>query len=191
MEIGCGQGAFCGWLAGHGAMSVLGIDFSSAAVSAARASNEHPGVHFEVGDIQAIDCADSSFDLVVCCETIEHVPDPRTALRELARVLRPGGKLMLSTPNYASLTGLHRVYRTATGRGWDEGGQPLCHWTFHPRTLAWIRGSGLRVVSTLGSGWYLPVKGRPGGIELRPPPWLLPLVKPFALHIAIEAVKVA
>lgn len=191
LEVGCGQGTFCGWLADHGAERVLGIEFSSAAVRRARASSDHPAVRFEVGDIQDIGCADGSFDLVVSCETIEHVPDLRRALRELARVLRPGGTLLLSTPNYASLTGLHRLYRTATGRGWDEGGQPLCHWTFHQRTLAWVRTSGLRVLSTLGSGWYLPVKGRPGGVELRPPLRLLPYLKPFALHVVIEALKVA
>jgi ubiquinone/menaquinone biosynthesis C-methylase UbiE len=47
---------------------------------------------------------------VVSCETIEHVPDVGSAVREMHRVTRPGGKLFLTTPNYANLTGLYDLY---------------------------------------------------------------------------------
>jgi SAM-dependent methyltransferase len=56
-----------------------------------------------VSDITAIPVADNSFDAVLCSEVLEHVPDPRAALLELARVLRPGGQLILTAP-FASLT---------------------------------------------------------------------------------------
>jgi SAM-dependent methyltransferase len=46
--------------------------------------------------------ADASFDLVVAMEVIEHLAEPLPWLRELVRVLRPGGELLLTTPNYAS-----------------------------------------------------------------------------------------
>jgi ubiquinone/menaquinone biosynthesis C-methylase UbiE len=56
-----------------------------------------------VSDITSIPVTDASFDAVMCTEVLEHVPDPIAALRELARVLRPGGTMILTSP-FASLT---------------------------------------------------------------------------------------
>ena len=52
-----------------------------------------------VGDLLAIPLLDGAFDTVVCTQVIQHVPDPGLALREIARVLRPGGRLILSAPH--------------------------------------------------------------------------------------------
>lgn len=49
-------------------------------------------------DLQAIDLPDRSFDLVICCHVLEHVPDDRKALRELRRILRPQGFVLLMVP---------------------------------------------------------------------------------------------
>lgn len=51
-----------------------------------------------VSDIAAIPVDDASFDAVLCTEVIEHVPDPVAALRELTRVLKPGGRLIITAP---------------------------------------------------------------------------------------------
>jgi SAM-dependent methyltransferase len=67
---------------------------------------EAPGlVHVEYPeeDIQALSWADASFDLVLTSETLEHVPDPRRALRETLRVLHPGGRHVFTVPVEASL----------------------------------------------------------------------------------------
>lgn len=53
---------------------------------------------------QPLPYADASFDLVVSMDVVEHVPDPRPWLAEALRVLRPGGSLFLTTPNYGSLS---------------------------------------------------------------------------------------
>jgi hypothetical protein len=123
----------------------------------------------------------------VSCETLEHVPYPRRAVAELARVLRPTGTLLLTTPNYLSLTGLHRLYCIAIRRGWDEGGQPLAHWTALPRTWRWLQGCGLSVRSVDGDGWIVPIPGRVGGHPLTPPRWTRRALVPFALHQVLEA----
>jgi SAM-dependent methyltransferase len=49
-------------------------------------------------DIIAIPVADESFDVVLCTEVLEHVPEPIPAVREMARILRPGGRLLISAP---------------------------------------------------------------------------------------------
>ena len=56
-----------------------------------------------VSDITNIPVADGSFDAVMCTEVLEHVPDPVAALKELNRVLKPGGHLLITAP-FASLT---------------------------------------------------------------------------------------
>ncbi len=56
-----------------------------------------------VGDITAIPEPDASFDAVMCIEVLEHVPDPLAALRELGRLLKPNGQLILTAP-FCSLT---------------------------------------------------------------------------------------
>jgi 2-polyprenyl-3-methyl-5-hydroxy-6-metoxy-1,4-benzoquinol methylase len=56
--------------------------------------NPHADLH---GSVDAIPAEDASFDVVVCLQVLEHVPDPAAAVRELRRVVRPGGRVLLST----------------------------------------------------------------------------------------------
>jgi len=55
-----------------------------------------PGIHV-VGDARTLPVADESFDVVLCTEVLEHIPEPQRAIDEMARVLRPGGTLLLTT----------------------------------------------------------------------------------------------
>jgi ubiquinone/menaquinone biosynthesis C-methylase UbiE len=66
-----------------------------------------------VSDVAAIPEADASFDAILCTEVLEHVPAPEAALREFARLLRPGGALILTAP-FCSLTH-YAPYHYATG----------------------------------------------------------------------------
>jgi SAM-dependent methyltransferase len=98
LDAGCGVGYGTTLLASAGAASTLGVDVSPHAIEAARAE-AGAGVRFEVADIERLDAADASFDLITCFEVIEYVEHPELALDELRRVLRPGGVLLLSSPN--------------------------------------------------------------------------------------------
>jgi 2-polyprenyl-3-methyl-5-hydroxy-6-metoxy-1,4-benzoquinol methylase len=165
LEIGCGRGDFTCWLAresGNNA-EVYGADFSTTAVHKAHAfaKSRQLRARWLVTDIQCIAALPESFDVIFCCETLEHVPDPRKALAELVRVLRPGGRLFVSTPNYAGLMGLYRGYLRLMGRPYTEVGQPINNFTTLPRTLRWIRAAGLHITGVDAIGHYLPFPGRP------------------------------
>lgn len=160
MEIGCGRGGFVPALLAAGARQIVAADFSETAVAKARSYAEAQGlsdVEFRVEDIEAIKLPPEQFDVVVSCETIEHVPHPERAVAELARILRPGGHLVLTTPNYLSTIGLHRAWRAITGRPYTEGGQPICHLTMLPRTLRWVRSAGLKPLHVASTGYAIPV----------------------------------
>lgn len=165
LEIACGRGGFACWLAAQrpAPARLVAADFSATAVAmgaAFAAARGIAGIEWEVGDMTRLGHADASFDTIVSCETIEHVPDPRRAARELARVLAPGGRLLLTTPNYLGVTGLYRAYLRARGRRYTEEGQPINHVTLLPRTIHWLRRAGLRVRAVDGIGHYLLVPGR-------------------------------
>ena len=88
---------------------------------------------------------DSSFDLVLCAETIEHVRDVQLLLSEIRRVLRPGGTLAISTPAHGRLTGL-----AVLARGFERLFDPLSpHLRFFTRRSlrAVLDGGGFDVHS--------------------------------------------
>ncbi|MDO8794010.1 MAG: class I SAM-dependent methyltransferase [Vicinamibacterales bacterium] len=165
LEIGCGRGGFACWLASHPQRpsKVVAVDSSPTAVrkGAEFASrNRIPGTLWEVGDIQAIAHPANSFDTVISCETIEHVPDPDSAVRELARVLKPGGRLFLTTPNYLGPLGLYRLYLRLCGRVFTEEGQPINNFMLLPLVRACMMRAGLRIRRTDAVGHYFLFPGR-------------------------------
>jgi 2-polyprenyl-3-methyl-5-hydroxy-6-metoxy-1,4-benzoquinol methylase len=193
LEIGSGRGGMASWLAGQESKPrlIVGADFAHTAVRMGRAHTVEKGLGelaWAVADIQRIAHADQTFDTIVSCETIEHVPAPMGALRELARVLVPGGRLFLTTPNYLGSMGLYRVYMRLRGRRYTEEGQPINHPLVLLRTVRWVRKAGLIVEAVDACGHYLPVPGRQP-VELvrlnRP----RRLMRWFGLHALTVAVK--
>jgi len=131
-----------------------------AALELARKEFSGLAIQWMQADIQVLPFADRTFETVVSCETIEHVPSPSRAVAELARVLRPGGHLVLTTPNYLGTMGAYRGYLRLRGRPFTEAGQPINQFTMLPRTVLWLKEAGLRVERIRGAGHYLPVPGR-------------------------------
>jgi ubiquinone/menaquinone biosynthesis C-methylase UbiE len=95
LEVGCGPGVILDRL-DQGRLH--GIDLSEHSVGLAR---QKLGDRAEIrhGNAQELPYSDNEFDFVFCTEVLEHVVDPRTAICECFRVLRPGGRLVLSIPN--------------------------------------------------------------------------------------------
>ena len=104
LDIACGTGGLAAQMAAAGVASHVGIDLSAEAIRQARDGHEQfSTVRFEVMDAQSLTFANHSFDCVIAREAIEHLPDARQAFSEIMRVLRPGGRLVLTSPNRDSL----------------------------------------------------------------------------------------
>jgi ubiquinone/menaquinone biosynthesis C-methylase UbiE len=196
LEVACGRGGFARELALAGA-HVTGCDFSSAALRAAstkiRAGDGQPSVALIQGDAQNLPFADHSFDLVVSCETIEHLPDVQSAVRSMCRVTRPGGKLLLTTPNYANFMGLYEVYSQFRHPSRRKD-QPFDRRQWFPQVLGWVRQAGWTILSTDGTVHQFPFL--PGRNPLR---WealefnraVRKLLSPFAYTYFVMAEKPA
>jgi len=97
LDTGCGLGDFSEAIKHYYPhLDIYAIDISKKAVS--RARKRVPAVSFAVADVQALPFKDNYFDAVVCFDLIEHVRYPQKALREIARVLKPGGVFHLFIP---------------------------------------------------------------------------------------------
>jgi len=98
LDASCGAGYGSNMLA-KTAADVHGIDIDPETIEYARKTFGAPNIHFEVMDIRRIGYPDSFFDVVVSFETIEHIDFQQAFLKEIHRVLKPNGVLILSTPN--------------------------------------------------------------------------------------------
>lgn len=136
LDVGCGSGHFLkvaiemGWKA-HG----------TEIASSAFEQLSRLGINSFCGKLESANYAGEFFDVVYCSEVIEHLVDPMTLLREIGRILRPGGLLYLTTPNFDSLS------RRVLGSKWRViGKEHICYFT--PGSLARaIREAGFHRVA--------------------------------------------
>ncbi len=103
LDAGCGPGGNGAWLAEHG--TVVGVDLSPDALAFVRA--RRPTTTPVQASIESLPFADATFDAVVGLTVLYTVPDDAVALRELARVCRPGGAVLLVEPAFAGLGRAH------------------------------------------------------------------------------------
>lgn len=98
LDVGCGDGGTAGvWLTNRVAR-YIGVDISETALETARKRGLE--VH-SIADASELPFEDRSFDVAVCIEVLEHLFEPQRALAEIRRILRPGGRLIVTVPNVA------------------------------------------------------------------------------------------
>jgi SAM-dependent methyltransferase len=116
LDLGAGDGRLTAEL---NTRELVAADVSAVALERARKRLQQAAV-VELEPDAPLPFGDSEFDLVLCAETIEHVRDVQLLLSELRRVLRPGGRLALTTPAHGRMTAL-----SVLARGFERHFDPL------------------------------------------------------------------
>lgn len=131
LDIGCATGTFLLAAKNHG-WNPQGLDISQAAVEVARHVS---GVEVLVGTLETCGFHGNTFDAVTAWEVLEHLADPRDFLKDIYRLLKPGGTVALSTPNWQS------PWERGTK---DDNRRPPYHLTF------WSAGPIIRLLLDSG-----------------------------------------
>lgn len=113
LEIGCGYGSLSVYLSKLGG-KVTGVDISSEAIKISKKNAMLFNQKIKYLESNAINLPfkDNSFDLVVCCDTLEHIPDYNKAIDEIIRVSKSSGKIIITTPNLFNPKGIYYKLNT-------------------------------------------------------------------------------
>lgn len=161
LEIGCGRGGFSNYLVNEFSDldKLYACDYSDSALAIGKLNEAKTNaIVWQKEDIQNLSFKDDSFDVVISCETIEHIPHPKKALEELYRVLRPGGKFILTCPNYFNLFGIWCLYRKIIGKPYTEGGQPYVNYILLPQIYGKLKKLGFKIEHFQASELVLPAR---------------------------------
>lgn len=156
LDIGCGVGFLTRQYAKLTRGQVIGIDSSKQSINEARDKAIEEGLDnlsFEVMDAEELQFENDTFDCIICSEVLEHLPSPEKALKEMSRVVKPTGKVVITTPNpwnwnmvYGAV--LRKLRRTAEGQIYDQPLSPL-------ELNKIVKNTGMTVLDRKGT-YYLP-----------------------------------
>jgi ubiquinone/menaquinone biosynthesis C-methylase UbiE len=156
LDVGCGPGTITADLARRiQGGTVVGVDLPSDVIGAAQTELGAANLRFEVGDVYSLDFGDRSFDLVFAHQVLQHLGDPVAALREMLRVLRPGGHVAVRDSDYGAFV-------------WSPADPRLSRWMelYHQLTKRngaeadagrnihrWVRMAGFEQLHVSSSNW--------------------------------------
>jgi SAM-dependent methyltransferase len=175
LEIGCGRGGFSDYLLREypNVKKLFACDYSESALDLGKSrSLSTSKVTWQREDIQNLSFANRSFDTIISCETIEHVHNPRKSLEEIYRVLKPGGRFILTCPNYFNLFGIWCLYRKIIGMPYTEGGQPYVNYIQLPVIYTKVKSLGFKIQHFHSSEFVLPARVPRTFYPIKTPAWL-------------------
>jgi SAM-dependent methyltransferase len=142
LDVACGEGALANLARGRCGLDAYGVDLSLAGVQIGGAG----AASFVAGSGEGLPFADASFDYVTCIGSLEHFLDMEAGVREMARVLRPGGTAMILVPNTYSLT--NNIYTALRHGRSTVDNQPLQRYLARAEWAMLLEANGLRVERT-------------------------------------------
>ncbi|MBP0048481.1 bifunctional 2-polyprenyl-6-hydroxyphenol methylase/3-demethylubiquinol 3-O-methyltransferase UbiG [Marinobacterium sp. AK62] len=153
LDVGCGGGILSEAMAQRGA-SVTGIDMGEAPLKVAKLHGLESGVQITYRQITVEDLAEecpASFDLITCMEMLEHVPDPASVIRACVALLKPGGRLFLSTLNRNPKSYLFAILGAERLLKLVPNGTHDFNKFIRPAELGgWVREAGLEITEMTG-----------------------------------------
>lgn len=154
LVIGCGGGDELRLVQSN---QVTAFDLSYNAVAHAR--YQVPEYHYLQADGMNLPFATGSFDLVLTSEVIEHILEPEKMMREIHRVLVPGGAVVVTTPNWQSFFGLARWgAEKLLKRAVTSDNQPVDQWSTPNSLSTLLSENGLKPQNQYGA-WFFPPTG--------------------------------
>ena len=182
LDVGCGGGLLSEALARAGAQ-VTAIDLAPELVKVARLHGLESGVKvdYQVKAVEALaEERPGSFDAITCMEMLEHVPDPAAIIAACAQLLRPGGRLFLSTLNRTPAAFALAIVGAEYVAGLLPRGTHSYAGFIRPSELgAWLRAAGLQLEDVSGLA-YDPLRQRAGLSKRTAVNYLACAVKPGA-----------
>ncbi|HEX8814850.1 MAG TPA: methyltransferase domain-containing protein [Terriglobales bacterium] len=164
LDAGCGTGTLSRWLAAHGCQ-VLGVDAAASMVTAAEKLSQDWSIErlpkfARVETIACLAAEDASFDGILCSSVLEYVEQPDRCLTEFARILKPGGALLVSVPNRDSMVRKGQVASHRLGVRIGQNWLPFIRHSHHQYGARefgkLLSQSGFVVESTIPFGSPLP-----------------------------------
>lgn len=195
LEIGCGRGDFSIWLGRkHPRALITAVDFSDTAIEIARRKlgSDMANVSFQVDDAERLKFSEATFDYVISCECMEHVPHPEVMAKEIRRVLRPNAKFLLTTENYLNGMLLSWAATWWRNKKFDSGSgiQPLENFFLWWRVKRMLERAGLNVdhMESNHFQWLLLPRVTPQKLctrDFRSAAWKR-LFRPFGRHFTFQ-----
>lgn len=110
IDVGCGEGYMLSLL--PKAKKIVGLDISRVALNRAKKYlQDRKEIELVLGDAKSLRFEDNSFDIAICSETLEHVPNPRALIKELHRILKQNGNLVVSIPDESRIKQIMRIIK--------------------------------------------------------------------------------
>lgn len=180
LDVGSSTGIIDNYLAGY-FKKVTGIDIDSAAVAHASKAFHKNNLEFLEADAMNLQFADNSFDVVICSQVYEHVPDSTRLMEEIFRVLKPSGVCYFSAGNRISIMephyrlpflsilpkGLAHLYMKITGKGTHYYEEHLSYWGLKKLTRSFVRHDYTKKMVTDPIKYKIEYMVKPAGIQRR------------------------